>query len=74
MAQTHKRLSIPPAWSDFVVDSTLGILGERVQHIEEGQCRYVLHARDHLDVLRANRKLASARRLPIPHDRAIGPH
>ena len=25
-------------------------------------------------IARANRKLASPRRLPIPHDRAIGPH
>jgi hypothetical protein len=39
---------------DSLVDSKLG---ERAQHIEEGQGRYVLDARDHLDVLRRKLKL-----------------
>jgi hypothetical protein len=36
-----------PAWPDSTVDS---ILGERVQHFEEGQDGYVLNAKIHLDV------------------------
>ena len=34
-------------------------LGERAQHIEEGRGRYVLDARDHLDVIRRKRKMTA---------------
>jgi hypothetical protein len=52
--KTRNAPSIPPAWSDCVADSRLG---ERFEHVEEGQGGYVLNAKCHLAVIRRNRKL-----------------